>query len=91
MAKLGLRPFSSGIGHISTAGEDLINIPVTGEIRKYTTIHFYANADCTLIWNNKLEIPVKANAGMYLDERFEPTKSLIIKESGVEVFFIGGY
>lgn len=91
MAKLQLRPFTSGVGKISTANEELINVPVNGNVRKYTIIEFYANADCTLIWNNELELEIKAGAGLYLDERFKMTESLIIKESGIEYFFACGF
>lgn len=92
MVKLGyLRPFTSGVGKISTANEELMNVPVSGEIKKYTTIQFYSNADCKLLWNNKLELDVKKGAGLYLDERFEPTESLIILTDAVEYYFCGGF
>lgn len=89
MVKLGyLRPYTSGINKVSTANEEVFNIPINGGVKNAKIVQFYANADCTILWNNKVEYEIKKDTGFYMDERFEPTFSLIIREPGIQ-YYIG--
>ena len=87
----GLRPITSGAVRISTANEELVQLPFEGTVKNYRIIEFFAKNDCTLIWNNEREFEVKGGAGIYLDERFVPCESLVIREPNVEFYFTAGF
>ena len=86
-----LTPKTSGVGRISVANEELINLPSDWTVRNYKVIEFYSAQNCTLIWNNEIELEIMAEAGLKLDESFKPTESLKIKESGIPFYFAVGY
>ena len=86
-----LSPRTSGLNRISVANEELIDLPADWTVRNYKVITFYSAQDCTLIWNNEVELEIMANAGLQLDERFKPTESLKIKESGIDFYFVSGF
>ena len=87
----GLRPMTSGLNRISKGMDELVQLPFVGTVKNYKIISFYAESDCTLIWNNEIELPIMAGAGLELDERFVPCESLILKENNVRYYFTIGY
>lgn len=82
-----LRPSTSGATRISKENEELVVSLTEGVEKCYHLVEFFSASDCTLIWNNEREFEVKGGSGIYLDERFKPCYSLIVKEPNIEFYF----